>query len=853
MTSLQANRKNVLFLSAVPSSFYTFAQQRRLHAVRSGFARPPLPLRPLHAWLLLACLAMVPVGAAQAQTSTANAPSAASPAQANTPLALTPSPWLAEELPAEAPQAPSFISGDKLDGEIDRHVTATGQAEVRKPGSVLKGDVIRYDQSSNTLSAQGHVRLNQMGNVFRGDKLQLQLDSYEGSLDNVTFHILQTGGAGKASKIDFIDREHGIIHNALYTGCYSCSQKLEETAETGANTEDWNPSWYVRGERIYLDTQEDTGYVENGALVFGGVPILPVSNFSFPLSDKRRSGLLPPTVQYNSNSGLVYSQPYYFNIAPNRDATVASNISTRRGIDLYGQFRYLEPSYHGKLDLNFMPNDRLTGTKRWRYTYLHNQHWATSSLGTFNLALDLGRVSDNTYWRDFQDISSHQGDRAISERLLPSTGMLSWSLGHWSAFLREQRWQTLQLPAPDNITPPFDLSPQIHLRYARENVAGFDVALDLDSTRFRSDPALTGYPNGTRNYAHARISYPWLQPWGFITPTLEWHATHYHTDTPMANGARSASRVLHTFTLDSGLVFERDTQLFGRQVTQTLEPRLLYAYTPLRRQDHLPVYDSALKDFNMVSIFSSNPFTGSDRISNNNTLTVGLTSRLYDPQTGSELARLSLAQRHRFTQRQVFLNAADQPSKRSFSDILAEASVSWHPKWSAQAAVDYDQRTNSIVSGRLGMRYSPGRFRTVSANFSRQSDGYEQIDAGWQWPLNDLWGDKGQDLGPGRGQGNNRWYSVGRVYYSVTDRRITDSLVGLEYDSCCWIGRIGWRRRQTQSSPVAFNNSIMVQLELIGLARIGTGAQQAFRDNVPGYTPLREPQLRQPSRFTRYD
>ena len=150
-------QKNVLSLSAVPSSFYIFAQQRRLHAVRSGPARPPLPLRPLHAWLLLACLAMVPAGAAQAQTPTASAPSAASPAQASTPLALTPSPWLAEELPAAAPQAPSFISGNKLDGEIDRHVTATGQAEVRKPGSVLKGDVIRYDQSSNTLSAQAQV------------------------------------------------------------------------------------------------------------------------------------------------------------------------------------------------------------------------------------------------------------------------------------------------------------------------------------------------------------------------------------------------------------------------------------------------------------------------------------------------------------------------------------------------------------------------------------------------------------------------------------------------------------------------------------------------------------------------
>ena len=817
--------------------------------------RPPSPLQPLQACLLLACLAMAPACAA------ASTPAGAPPGNASAagkPLTLITSPWLQEELPEAAQQAPAFISGQQLEGEIDRHVTARGSAEIRKPGSVLKGDAIRYDQSSNTLLAQGNVRLNQMGNVFRGDSLQLQLDSYAGSLNNVTFNILHTGGGGKASKVDFIDQEHGIVHNALYSTCYTCVKKLDQPAansdsDAAQAPEEWKPSWYVRGERIYLDMQEDVGHVENGALVFGGVPILPVSNFSFPLSDKRRSGLLPPTVQFNSNSGMVYSQPYYFNIAPNRDATVATNVSTRRGVDLYGQFRYLEPTYHGKLDVNVMPNDRLTGTKRWRYAYTHNQHWSTNSLGTFGLALDMGRVSDNTYWRDFQDINGYQGDRSISERLLPSTGTLNWSYGNWSAYLREQRWQTLQLPAPDNITPPFDLSPQLHLRYARDNVAGFDLALDLDRTRFRSDPKLTGYPNGTRSYAHARISYPWLRPWGFAIPSLEWHATHYQTDTPMPNGARSASRVLPTFALDGGLVFERDTQLFGRAVSQTLEPRLFYAYTPLRRQDHLPVYDSALKDFNLVSIFSSNPFTGSDRISNNNTLTAGFTSRMYDTQTGSELARLSLAQRHRFTPRQVFLNAADQPGKRSFSDILGEASINWSRRWSVQASLAYDQRTNTISSGRIGMRYSPGRFRVISANLSRQNDGYEQVDAGWQWPINDLWGDKGEGLDIGKGQGKGRWYSVGRVYYSLTDRRVTDALLGLEYDSCCWIGRIAWRRRQTQTLPVAFNNSIMVQLELTGLARIGTGALRAFRENVPGYTPLREPRQQQPSRFTRYD
>ncbi|MDO4795965.1 MAG: LPS assembly protein LptD [Brachymonas sp.] len=873
-------------------------------AARHGLARPPLPLRPLQAGLLLACLMMAPWQASHAQEAPARPATSPAPERA---LTLIPSPWLQEELPTTAQQAPAFISGQQLEGEIDRHVTAKGEAEIRKPGHVLKGDAIRYDQSSNTLLAQGRVRLSQMGNVFRGDALQLQLDSYAGSLDKVRFSLLQTGGGGTASKVEFIDQQHGIIHNARYSTCYACVQKLgndradhsaqaasaapathdaaaggtmqsataaatdqaaakgvEKAVEkatdsatdhvtTAPGSSQWAPSWHVRGERIYLDMQEEVGHVENGALVFGGVPVLPVSNFSFPLSTKRRSGLLPPTVQFNSQSGMVYSQPYYFNIAPNRDATLAANISTRRGIDLYGQFRYLEPTYRGALDVNVMPNDRLTGSKRWRYAYTHNQQWATSALGAFNLALDLASVSDNTYWRDFQDIGRSQNKGLISERLIPSTGTLGWHLGHWSAYLREQRWQTLQLPAPDDITPPFDLSPQLHLRYARDNVAGFDVALDLDRTRFRSDPQLTGYPSGTRSYAHARISHPWLRPWGFLRPTLEWHTTRYETDTPMPNGARSASRALPTATLDGGLVLERDARLFGRSVSQTLEPRLFYTYTPLRQQNHLPAYDSALKDFNLASIFSSKPFTGADRISNNNTLTAGLTTRLYDTQSGAELARLSLAQRHRFTPRQVFLNAADQPAKRSFSDILGEASINWHRSWSARATVAYDQRTSTISSGRIGARYSPGPYRVISANLSRQTDGYEQIDAGWQWPINDLWGDKGQDLGPGRGQGQGRWYSVGRVYYSISNRRITDSLLGLEYDSCCWIGRIAWRRRQTQTLPVAFNNSIMVQLELTGLARIGTGAQRAFRDNVPGYTPLREPRLHQPSRFSRYD
>lgn len=821
---------------------------RQSNAVARQGCAVPAKLRPIAALVLAFCAGVASLACKQAHAAGAASGALNAQSLAQQSLVLRPSPWLEENISAlQGRQAASVIWGDRLDGEIDRQVTVTGQAELRHPAHILKSDVLRYDQSTNIVTASGKVLVNRQGDVFRGERLQLQMDSYEGSFDNVNYEILRTGGQGTASKVDFLDRDHSVISDGIYSTC------KPEPGQTDAN---WKPDWYIRGKKIILDTEQDQGYVEDGALVFGGVPVIPVPSFAFPLSDKRRSGFLPPAMSFSSASGAQYSQPYYFNIAPNRDATVATNISSKRGLDLYGQFRYLEDNYRGQLDLNVMPRDRLTSTKRWNYHLDHTQSWphSTTGFGNFVFSLDLNRVSDNTYWRDFQSVKGMRNTSGqISPRLLANTATLNWNYADWSAFVTAQRWQTQQLPAPDNITPPFDKMPQVHLRYARNNVRGFDVALDMDSTHFKSDAQLTGQPNGTRSYMQGKVSYPWIGSWGFLTPGLELNATHYQTSTPMADGRRSASRVLPTLTLDGGLVFERKASLFGRSLTQTLEPRLLYVYTPYKKQDALPLYDTAVKDFNLASIFSSNPFTGADRFSNNSTITAGLTSRLYDATDGAELARLTVAQRHRFTPRRVFLNALDSKDNQSMSNILLDGAIRWNPHWSAETSLDYDQRTNKAVSARLGVRYAPRPYRVVTANISRQTGGNEQLDVGWQWPLNDLWGDKGKTLPAGQGEGAGRWYMLGRVYYSLTNRRVTEALAGLEYDSCCWIARVAVRSQQTQTLPVRMNHSVMLQLEFNGLARIGTGALQLFRDNVPGYTPLREAQLTQPSRFGRYD
>jgi LPS-assembly protein len=296
-------------------------------------------------------------------------------------------------------------------------------------------------------------------------------------------------------------------------------------------------------------------------------------------------------------------------------------------------------------------------------------------------------------------------------------------------------------------------------------------------------------------------------------------------------------------------VFERDARFFGRNFRQTLEPRAFYVNTPFREQNFLPNYDSAPTDFNFATIYTENAFGGNDRISDNNLLTLGATTRLLDPDTGAEAARFGVAQRLRFKDQRVTLPGGTPVSER-LSDILFGASVNWVPQWSTDATVQYNPKTSQSIRSTIGARYSPSNYRVVSAAYRLQRGQSEQIDVGWQWPINDLWGDKGQNLGPGMGEGEGRWYSVGRLNYSLQDRKLVDAVVGLEYDAGCWLGRVVVER--LQSSTTSANKRILFQLEFVGFTRLGSNALQSLKQNIPRYQYLRE-QTTSPSRFSNYD
>ncbi len=767
------------------------------------------------------------------------APQKSDAVDARIPLKVTR--MMAEKPPeGNANKPPSFVRGDSISGRPDLETVITGDAELRQGTSAIRADRIELYSPDNTLDARGNVRLSTKGNQYRGSLLHIKLDTYEGYFADASYRFISNGGNGKADRIDFINEKTLIAHNASYTTC-----ERTETASWG------NPAWILTGTSFKFDQEAETGEARGAVLKFKGVPILATPVFSFPTGDKRKSGLLPPTFNVDSTSGLMVNQPYYFDLAPNRDATFSPTVMSKRGIELGGEYRYLERDYRGRLRGTFMPGDMLRQRDRWSYVLEHGGELNTglAAIGSVGLSLNLNRVSDDNFWRDFPRIGV-----AAPQRLLTNDVVASWGKGYFTSSISALKWQILQDPLSP-IVPPYDRLPQVATAYTRVNVPiaglkGFDWSLSSDFTRFSANRWLTGQPNSDRAVGIAKISLPWIAPSGFITPKLQLHATTYRFDSPLVNGNLSASRIVPTFSLDSGLQFERKATILGHELTQTLEPRAFYVRTPYRDQSLLPNYDSGLNGFNFATVFTENAFVGNDRISDSNLLTLGVTSRLLNPDSGAEAVRVGVAQRLRFSDQNVVLRPEDLPVTDRISDVLFGSSINWNPRWAFDGTVQYNPKLRVSERSTFGVRYNPGPYRVISASLRRQRDISNSVDVGWQWPINDLWGDKGKDLGAGRGQGGGRYYSVGRLNYSVPDKKLVDAVVGLEYDGCCWISRVVLQR--TQTGVAVATTRLLFQLELIGFSRLGVSPLEVLKQNIPRYQLLRD-QVTAPSRFTNYD
>ena len=745
---------------------------------------------------------------------------------------------------SERKQSPVFVSGQRIDARPDLDLVIEGDATLRKQGLSVRAQRIEYDQSQDTLKAQGQVRIMREGNVFEGPSLKLQADSFQGQFLQPTYSLLKGGGHGEAAEIEFIDAQRATVRNATYTTC---------SRVPGPS---WLPEWVLKAASLQVNEEDNTVQAKDMQLRFKDVPILAAPSLTFPLNSARQSGLLAPLIGIDTVSGIEVSSPYYWNIAPNRDATLTTTVMSKRGVAIDSEFRYLETDSQGQARLNVMPNDALRQQSRWGLSAQHigGIETGNSVLGRLGVNVNLNRVSDDNYWRDFP-----RAGLSLTQRLLPASGSVYWGQGDWTLMTQVLKFQTLQdISSP--ITPPYDRSPQIVARYNKWDVQGFDVGFTADTTRFEADysqiPGGTSavLRNGQRSYAAAQISHPWLKPWGFVIPKIQLHGTRYQLDTPLATGQSEVNRLLPTFSLDTGLVYERDASFFGRGLRQTLEPRAFFVRTPYKDQSQLPSYDSGATDFNLTTVYSENPYVGQDRIADNNLVTLGVNSRLFDNNTGAELARFGVAQRYRFSDQLVRL-PGELPVSSGFSDILLGAGVRWDNRWTFDSTLQFDAQTHRTTRTTLTTRFNPSPYRVFNTAYRLTRDQSEQIDLGWQWPLRDLaWGAEdapaGPALAPGQGLGTDRWYSVGRMNFSLKDRKMVDTLLGFEYDAGCWLGRVVYERLQSTTSTS--RSRILFQLEFVGLARVGSSPLKTLRDNIPRYQYLRE-DLAPTSRFTSYD
>ncbi|HEY1092083.1 MAG TPA: LPS-assembly protein LptD, partial [Burkholderiaceae bacterium] len=493
--------------------------------------------------------------------------------------------------------------------------------------------------------------------------------------------------------------------------------------------------------------------------------------------------------------------------------------------------------------------DRVAGRARWAIDL--NQDGKLGRDTSYTVRSE--RVSDDDYWRDLPNRV-----RSQTQRLLPGDFSLTRELnpgwGNAQAYANVATWQVLAgRDVPSRFAAPYQRTPQLGVRWTSDGddavLGGFqpwgrkarlEGGLELEYNRFDLPAAalpeqLNTLKGGQRAQMLGHVSLPFGGAGWWTIPRLSLNSAVYDLDQAQLDGRTRMARSIPSFSVDQGWVFERKATLFGRDSLQTLEPRLLYVNTPYRSQLNLPNFDSAPKDFNFDSIYTDNQFTGIDRVSDADQLTAGVTTRWLDTLQGGELLRLGVAQRFLFRNQQVTPDGVAL-TKRS-SDLLLLGSAHLTSQWWTDASLQYDPQTRHSERSVVSARYAPGPFRTVSLAYRATRGQSEQVELNWQWPLFGAAARQpaGASKGPA-GSCSGTWYSAGRLQYSLFDKRFVDSVVGVEYDAGCWIMRVGVERLSTGLAQT--NTRLLLQLELVGLSRLGSNALKVLRDNIPGYRPL---------------
>ena len=693
-------------------------------------------------------------------------------------------------------RTPVDITADLVDYDRNRDlIQLWGDIEIIQDDRRLLAERSSYDRRSGDIQASGKIYLEYPSLRLTGETADYNLETQQGRIDQAGYRMHGNSNLrGAADAAWVLDTQRSRYRNILHTTCPP-----------------GNSAWSLKARDMELDQAEGMGVARHARLSLWNVPVLYSPYLTFPIDGRRRSGFLIPTFGSSDETGTDISLPYYWNIAPNMDATLTPRLMSSRGLMLGTQFRHLASFQRLEIDGEILPSDQKNEDEGVRGALRVTQYGYLG--GRWSSAIDYASVSDDGYLSDFGNRLDVTSVRNLSQRT-----DVQYAGDGWRILGRLQQFQTVDTSiAPAN--RPYGQLPHIEFDVTPIDwKAGLEYDFEAQYDYFDHNSAV----HGSRLVAIPSLRLPIRRGFGHLIPRARLYYTQYELIDQQEGAPNEPSHLIPSLDLDGKLIFEREANWLGNQTLQTLEPRLYYVLTSYADQSDNPRFDTTALDFSFASLFRANRFTGYDRIGDENRLTLGLTSRTIANQGGDELFRASLGQVYYFDKRRVQLTDSGVESDIS-SSLAGELAARLHKDWTAQASLQWNpnQTESPWEKQVLQLRYAPDREHLINLAYrynlgNQSSEEYEDTDLSFQMPL------------------NSRVRVVGRWLYSMLNDETVEAFAGLEFGQCCWRLRVlGQHLKRDANEPAS--TSVMLQLELAGLGSFGNPIDKLLERGIYGY------------------
>lgn len=736
----------------------------------------------------------------------------------------------------DANAQPVEVDADRLEAKQGGTAVYQGDVKVRQGVRKFDSDYAELDQKSRDVIAIGNIYYNDGQITVTSDKtLKSNLDTKNSELEEGKYQVHGSPVRGSADRVTMTNNNQNItLEGAQYTTCPP-GQEV----------------WTLKAGSIDIDQTEVLGEAWNASLWLYDYPVFYFPYINFPIKDERKTGLLYPGYTQSSKNGMDITQPFYWNIAPNYDATITSRFMDRRGLMEQVQFRYMpDPAHVGSLYFENLANDKqydetpsLNQAMSDGHRYLLNaNHTSLFADNAMRVSLDYTKVRDRdyNYFNDFSPKVGTQVDNQLQQSL-----MAGYFQPNWNINTEVRTYQILLASAQQ----PHELMPRINHNYYQQG-SWYDLAWNTEITKFGYNNAQAIEQNkgsaytGTRVYTAPTLTMPLIDEAGYyLDSQYKLMYTRYDQEVPDnmsqtfvnrftpagANGVTLdegiITRTLPSFRLKGGMTFERNQNWFGGDANQTLEPEFQYLYVPYKDQDNIGVYDSTTMRQDYYSLFSDRRYAGLDRISDSNRVSIGLTSRVYD-EVGDERIRLAVAQAFDFVAPRVKLYPSETLTTNTRSPLSFEGDAKINEQWFAHAGAQYDMDQSRLSSANSALEYRHEKLISqLNHRFVRDAN-YDLENRGQVTDLNQIGLLLTTPL-------NDQWHLYGGYYQELNQSVKSDRKVGLKYDSCCWSINFNLEWVNTPDNVTlrpTSERSLGIQFEMKGLGSVGTGTKGTSLD-----------------------